>query len=76
MPNMLLLLPNHSHGIRLICQTIVVDGKKMNYTDVLKHPLYQKLLCDEDWCDFYKYAYQINFRFFTTPHFLTKPNYL
>ena len=57
MPNMLLVLPNHSHGIRLICQTIVVDGKKMNYTDVLKHPLYQKLLCDEDWCDFYKYAY-------------------
>ena len=48
---------DYSHGIRLIWQTIKVDGKEMNYADVLKHPLYQKLLCDEDWCDFYKYAY-------------------
>ena len=48
---------DYSHGIRLIWQTIKVDGRKMNYTEVLKHPLYQKLLCDEDWCDFYKYAY-------------------
>ena len=48
---------DYSHGIRLIWQTIKVDGKEMNYTEVLKHPLYQKLLCDEDWCDFYKYAY-------------------
>ena len=48
---------DYSHGIRLIYQTIKVDGKEMNYTDVLKHPLYQKLICDEDWCDFYKYPY-------------------
>ncbi len=48
---------DYSHGIRLIWQTIKVDGKEMNYIDVLKHPLYQKLLCDEEWCDFYKYHY-------------------
>ncbi len=48
---------DYSHGIRLIWQTIKVDGKEMNYTDVLKHPLYKKLLCDEDGCEFYKYLY-------------------
>jgi hypothetical protein len=48
---------DYSHGIRLISQTMKVNGKEMNYIDVLKHPLYQKLLCDEDWCDFYKYPY-------------------
>ncbi len=48
---------DYSHGIRLIWQTIKVDGKAMHYIDVLKHPVYQKLLCDEDWCDYYKYFY-------------------
>jgi len=48
---------DYSHGIRLIYRKIKVDGKEMDYIDVLKHPVYQKLLCDEDWCDFYKYAY-------------------
>ena len=48
---------DYSHGIRLIYEMIKVDGKEMNYAEVLKHPLYQKLLCDEGWCDFYKYSY-------------------
>jgi hypothetical protein len=48
---------DYSHGIRLIYRKIKVDGKEMDYTEVLKHPLYQKLICDEDWCDFYKYTY-------------------
>ncbi|MBL7703256.1 MAG: hypothetical protein JNM14_13475 [Ferruginibacter sp.] len=48
---------DYSHGARLIYEKIKVDGREMHYTDVLKHPLYQKLLCDEDWCDFYKYPY-------------------
>lgn len=48
---------DYSHGIRLVYEKIIVDGKEMNYTDVLKHPLYKKLLCDEDRCDFYKYPY-------------------
>jgi hypothetical protein len=46
---------DYSHGIRLISRKISVDGKEMDYTDVLKHPLYQRLLCDEDWCDFFRY---------------------
>lgn len=48
---------DYSHGARLLYEKIFVDGKEMNYTDVLKHPLYKKLLCDEDRCDFYKYPY-------------------
>mgnify|MGYP006324210461 FL=1 len=48
---------DYSHGVRLIYRKIKVDGKEMDYTDVLKHALYQKLLCDEDGCDFYKYSY-------------------
>jgi hypothetical protein len=48
---------DYSHGIRLIYRKIKVDGKEMDYTDVLKHPVYQKLLCDEDRCDFFRYTY-------------------
>jgi hypothetical protein len=48
---------DYSHGIRLIHQTIKVDGKEMNYIDVLKHPIYQKLLCDEASCDYFRYPY-------------------
>ncbi len=48
---------DYSHGIRLVYEKISVDGKQMNYTDVLNHPLYKKLLCDEDRCGFYKYPY-------------------
>lgn len=48
---------DYSHGIRLIYRKIKVDGKEMDYTAVLKDPILQKLLCDEDNCDFYKYAY-------------------
>jgi hypothetical protein len=46
---------DYSHGIRLIYKTIWVNGTAMDYTDVLKHPVYSKLLCDEEWCDFVKY---------------------
>lgn len=48
---------DYSHGVRLIYQTILVDGKKMNYVDVMKNPVLKNLLCDETRCDFYKYAY-------------------
>jgi hypothetical protein len=48
---------DYSHGIRLIYRKINVDGKEMDYTDVLKHPVYKKLLCDEDWCDYFSYPY-------------------
>jgi hypothetical protein len=46
---------DYSHGIRLVYRTIWVNGKKMDYVDVLKHPVYQKLLCDEADCDFFRY---------------------
>jgi hypothetical protein len=46
---------DYSHGIRLVYRTIWVNGKAMDYTDVMKDPSLQKLLCDEEWCDFVRY---------------------
>jgi hypothetical protein len=46
---------DYSHGIRLVYRTIWVNGKAMDYTEVLKSPSLQKLLCDEPWCDFLRY---------------------
>jgi hypothetical protein len=51
---------DYSHGIRLIYKTIWVNGKAMDYTEVMKHPVYSKLLCDEAWCDFLRYQGVIN----------------
>lgn len=48
---------DYSHGIRLVYRTIFVNGKAMDYIDVLKSPVLSRLLCDEDSCDFYRYAY-------------------
>jgi hypothetical protein len=48
---------DYSHGIRLVYQQVKVNNKWMNYQDVLKDPVLQKLLCDEEFCDFYKYPY-------------------
>jgi hypothetical protein len=48
---------DYSHGIRLVYRNIYVNGKAMDYVDVLKDPVLHKLLCDEEWCDFYRYAY-------------------
>ena len=46
---------DYSHGIRLVYRTIWVNGKPMDYTEVMKSASLQKLLCDEDWCDFVRY---------------------
>lgn len=46
---------DYSHGIRLVFRRIWVNGKEMDYTAVLKDPVLQKLLCDEEWCDFVRY---------------------
>jgi hypothetical protein len=46
---------DYSHGIRLIYRKIKVNGHWMDYIDVLKDPLYAKLLCDEEFCDCYRY---------------------
>jgi hypothetical protein len=48
---------DYSHGIRLVYRTIFINGKPMDYIDVLKNPVLSRLLCDEDSCDFYRYAY-------------------
>lgn len=46
---------DYSHGIRLVYRKIRVDGRWMDYRDVLANPLLQGLLCDEAFCDFYRY---------------------
>lgn len=48
---------DYSQGIRLVYRKIKVQGKWMDYMDVLKDPHLQKLLCDEEFCDFYHYNY-------------------
>jgi hypothetical protein len=48
---------DYSQGIRLVYQNVKVDGKWMGYTDVLKDPVLKRFLCDEEFCDFYRYAY-------------------
>ena len=48
---------DYSHGIRLVYEKIYVDGKPMNYPEVLSNPSLKRLLCDEEFCDFYKYSY-------------------
>lgn len=48
---------DYSHGIRLVYQIIIVDGKKMNYANVLADPVLKQLLCDEADCSFVRYAY-------------------
>jgi hypothetical protein len=46
---------DYSHGIRLIDRTIYVNNKPMDYTDVLKDKTLRRLLCDEEYCDCYRY---------------------
>ena len=50
---------DYSHGIRLIYKKIKVGRNWMNYEDVLRHPVLSKLLCDEENCDFFRYAYGV-----------------
>jgi hypothetical protein len=40
-----------------VYRKIKVENKWMDYIDVLKDPVLQKLLCDEEFCDFYRYSY-------------------
>ena len=46
---------DYSHGIRLVFRTIYVNKKPMDYIDVLKDKTLRRLLCDEEFCDFYRY---------------------
>jgi hypothetical protein len=38
---------DYSHGIRLVARKIKVNGKWMDYTKVMEHPVLKKLLTDE-----------------------------
>ena len=49
---------DYSHGTRLVYRKIKVNSRWLDYTDVLKDPVLQKLLCDEEFCDFTRYPYQ------------------
>lgn len=46
---------DYSHGIRLVYRKIKIDGKWKDYTDILKDPVLQKLICNEEDCDHYRY---------------------
>ncbi|MDZ4796088.1 MAG: hypothetical protein SGI83_17540 [Bacteroidota bacterium] len=48
---------DYSQGIRLVYRKIKVNGTWMDYIAVLKDPRLQKLLCDDGFCDFYRYNY-------------------
>jgi hypothetical protein len=48
---------DYSQCVRLIYRKIKVGHKWMDYTDVLNDPVLQKLLCDEPYCDFFRYSY-------------------
>ncbi len=48
---------DYSQGIRLVYRTIYVNGRPMDYIDVLKDKILKRLLCDEDDCNFYHYPY-------------------
>ena len=48
---------DYSQCIRLVYRTIYVNGKPMDYIDVLKDKFLKRLLCDEDNCDYYRYPY-------------------
>ena len=46
---------DYSHGIRLVYRKIKVNRHWMDYTEVLQHAVYKALLCDEAFCDCYRY---------------------
>ncbi len=48
---------DYSQGIRLIYRKIKVENKWMDYIDLLKDKTLQGLLCDEEFCDFFRYEY-------------------
>lgn len=49
---------DYSHGIRLVYRKIKVGKRWMDYTEVLAHPVFKTLLCNEAWCDYTKYPTQ------------------
>jgi len=48
---------DYSQAIRLVYRKIKVGNRWIDYTEVLKDPVLKRLLCDEEFCDFYRYNY-------------------
>lgn len=46
---------DYSHGVRLVSRTIFINGKKYDYTDILKMESWKKILSDEAHTDFVRY---------------------
>jgi hypothetical protein len=46
---------DYSHGIRMVYNTMFINGKPIDYQTVLRHPVYSKLICDEPVCDYVDY---------------------
>lgn len=46
---------DYSHGIRLVYRKINVNGKMLDYMDVMKDRTLKRLLCNEEFCDVYRY---------------------
>ena len=42
---------DYSHGVRLVSRYILIDGKWLDYTEILKDSVLRRLLCDEENCD-------------------------
>lgn len=41
---------DYSHGVRLVYDIILINGKRYFYKDILQNPELQKLICDEQNC--------------------------
>jgi len=48
---------DYSQGIRFIYRKIKLNGKWVDYMDILKNKSLKHLICDEEWCDCYRYNY-------------------
>lgn len=46
---------DYSHGIRLVARKVKVNGKWMDFTKVMEHPILKKLLTDESVGDMIRY---------------------
>jgi hypothetical protein len=46
---------DYSHGIRLVKRDININGRIYDYIQVMQHPVFSKLICDESDCDVLRY---------------------
>jgi hypothetical protein len=46
---------DYSHGIRLIYQTVLIDGEPIDYRDILSNSALSALLCNDIDCSYFEY---------------------